>query len=1102
MKKYITLAWVALTIVSAQVLAQNPVTVETVVSAGLQEPFAVAVDLVTNAIYITDSVNNRIAKYADNGQLTTVAGMIGVQGNQDETGFRARFYSPQGIVLSGNRLLVSDSGNHLIRAVTLDGAVTTVAGSTVGFADGKGAAAQFNSPAGLALDSDGNLYIADVLNHAIRKMTPDGVVSTVVSTNLYRPSGVGLGPNGRLFIADSGNNCIKVWENNTLTLFAGRDSRSEYGNADALFADKARFNNPMAVLWRGNENGLLVSDTGNGVIRRVFYNANMTVWSVETFAVTGPAGVSKPVGLAVDNTDSVLIADLGDNSIKRLPSSLVTQPAVAPPLLGIVQLSTNLFGVISSELLQVTNMTFINDTTIAVIAEPGTEVFYTIGPTRNPRAVPDPDRNSLSPPWWIPGVVGSVGDPIDLLLPPNIVNPITPDVTVKVVGMAAGRKPSSIVVGQFRFQVANPYIDGINMAAFTLTNYTEGAELYYTKDGSEPTTNSTHYSGGRLSIFDGTTNDVTFKVRGFKEGYHPSSIVVQTFEFKNLKTSTIGLTRTFQAGPGATIVVPVEINLLSGDVLQSLQFRVEVEPDQAGAPLISTNNFRAILIGTNNFIQLPVPATVVTKNESYVREKATGLAVGFIGPHPPEHDFENPYNDLIMSISGPVILLAVQIPQSATADHSYTLRVLEPSGTFDGYQGSVMLSSLVNRKIEVLLDTLGYVVGDIAPSYWYNAGDFGNTNLNNSDVNTIFAASMGYRTPFSFSDVFDAMDAFPIDTATSVGGDGLVRYLDWNQIFYRSLRLDTNNWRRIYGAQGRYTARTALGNAFANTPAESIDNSGSNLAWFRHAQIMASPVENVNPGQRVNVPIYLNVKPNCQVAGLQFRAIVVPEDNAPALTYQAEFIPANGMPAPPWKLNAAANDILHGWSLGGFNPPLTSKVLLGYLRFSVPTEAEAGQSYAVHFTGTDGAPDLQTQYDFESIPATVWVECAAKRPAETLSDEWKLKFFGSLTHPQAVADADPDGDGSSNGAEFARGSNPINLHLYPCDLVSNGSVANGIQLRWFGESGKRYRVEAATRLDPILWRIIAGNLMGQGNVMERTVIPTSSETGFYRVRSY
>src|SRR5687768_1105256 len=162
--------WLAvlLTMMCAGAAVAQP-SLQNLVTGGLAEPYGVAVDAKNN-YYITDSAHNRIAKYDPNsGVLTNVAGVFGEIGSNDGPGVFAHFFSPQGIVSARGGMVVADSGNHLIRFVALDGRVTTIAGSTLGFKDGAATTAQFNAPSGLAADTAGNIYVADLANNRIRK---------------------------------------------------------------------------------------------------------------------------------------------------------------------------------------------------------------------------------------------------------------------------------------------------------------------------------------------------------------------------------------------------------------------------------------------------------------------------------------------------------------------------------------------------------------------------------------------------------------------------------------------------------------------------------------------------------------------------------------------------------------------------------------------------------------------------------------------------------------------------------------------------------------------------------------------------------------------
>ncbi len=143
-------------------------------------PAGIAIDA-TGTIYVADTENHIIRKIAPTGQVSTLAGLAGTPGNVDGTGSAARFWRPTGIGLdqAGN-VFVADSSNHAIRRITQAGAVSTFAGAlgSSGSNDGTGPVARFNIPNGLAIDGAGTIYVADTGNSTIRKITAAAVVST------------------------------------------------------------------------------------------------------------------------------------------------------------------------------------------------------------------------------------------------------------------------------------------------------------------------------------------------------------------------------------------------------------------------------------------------------------------------------------------------------------------------------------------------------------------------------------------------------------------------------------------------------------------------------------------------------------------------------------------------------------------------------------------------------------------------------------------------------------------------------------------------------------------------------------------------------------
>lgn len=189
----------------------------------LDNPTGIAVDSRGN-IFVADYENDVIRKINTDGSNSVFAGKIGHPGSSDGRGQEASFYLPWGIVIdSANNLYVSDSYNNLIRKISPDGTVLTIAGKKAkGSTNGPGKMASFLHPAGIALDGSGNLFVADVGNQKIRKITPDGWVSTYAGNgqrgcinnrdtlaSFNKPYGLTIDKMGNLFVVDFLNNVVR-----------------------------------------------------------------------------------------------------------------------------------------------------------------------------------------------------------------------------------------------------------------------------------------------------------------------------------------------------------------------------------------------------------------------------------------------------------------------------------------------------------------------------------------------------------------------------------------------------------------------------------------------------------------------------------------------------------------------------------------------------------------------------------------------------------------------------------------------------------------------------------------------------------------------------
>jgi sugar lactone lactonase YvrE len=227
---------------------------------------------------------------------------------------------PFGVAVAADgTIYVADAGeSNCIRKISPDGNVTTLAGNSEGFADGVGASASFNTPSALALGHDGSLYVADTGNNRIRKITPDGRVSTIAGdgTAGYRdgpaaqaqfnaPIGLAISPGGDIYVADTYNDVIRmIATDGQVTTIAGGGTP---GYADGV-QKAALFDTPSGIIVVEN-NSLIVADTGNRRLRQISPEGNVT-----TLPVSGEE-LSRPIGLTFSHDHFLYVTELDQSRV-------------------------------------------------------------------------------------------------------------------------------------------------------------------------------------------------------------------------------------------------------------------------------------------------------------------------------------------------------------------------------------------------------------------------------------------------------------------------------------------------------------------------------------------------------------------------------------------------------------------------------------------------------------------------------------------------------------------------------------------------------------------------------------------------------------------
>jgi uncharacterized protein (TIGR03437 family) len=313
------------------------------VSAQLNFPRDMALDAAGN-LYVADQYNRRVRKVTPEGVITTVAGNANGSG---ETADTAQLAFPHGLAVSGGGLYIADTSNNIVRKLSVDGTLTTVAGlggSKLSGDTGPAALAELSAPGAIAIDGGGAMYIADSGNHRIRQVTPGGLITTIAGTGasapfvsnpsfngdgqpllarFNSPQGIALDAGGNLYVSDTSNHRVrKITKSGQLTTIAGTGEAGFSGdNGPAV---KAQLNYPSGITVDGAGN-IYVADWINNRIRKIAPDGTIsTVAGAGTYNYSGDGGpavaatLRRPRGVALDSSGNLYIADTDNNRIRMV----------------------------------------------------------------------------------------------------------------------------------------------------------------------------------------------------------------------------------------------------------------------------------------------------------------------------------------------------------------------------------------------------------------------------------------------------------------------------------------------------------------------------------------------------------------------------------------------------------------------------------------------------------------------------------------------------------------------------------------------------------------------------------------------------------------
>lgn len=1171
--------------------------VTTLTSAGLVEPNNVVIGG-DGKYYITDRARHSVLKYDPvTSNIELIAGSpVGERGLANGNSVFARFYAPSGIVVTRGGYVVADSGNHTIRFITPAGDVTTLAGGAALFGFVNSATptlARFRVPTGLAVDSVGNIYVADSLNNAIRRIDPANVVTTI-ATGFNQPNGVAVGGNNTLWVADTRNNKIKLIGATSGALLQEIGS-GNVGSVNSLIPSLTAFNQPRGIAVLSGGSGVLVADTGNNLIRRV--TTNTTVMRLATETLAGIAGVAgrvdgntntatfnAPIGLLSDPVSGILVVADSSGSVAdggALRTIQLTEPLepIQKTTLGYLRRSTNsTSGSVFTEFITVQDGSFPNFVHIAVKGDDNVITTVTSGasPTDGiTDTVPAPAENDTS----VTHYLGTFD------FTPALITQFLPDLTVKARSFSSGRPPSGVSVARFKFISSTPIIDGDNALSFTLGNLTTNAQMFYTIDGTDPPATQQEAvnaglkgpvtSGSVVSLDFGTADTLDFRARAYAQNMAPSGIATRQFSKTSFSANKITFgfesgeaSSRFLAAEGQLFLAPVTLDLLTGNrEMDGLQFSLAVT-NLTGPTVANVITYRTMLqalipgIDPPAFASLPPsfalaggaafqnPAFLTNLVVSNFNSGINLLTVGYLERSSIGSarlydtgkqnliSFSQAHNNQFLGADGRIIVGAfgVRIPAGAVVGDKYRIGLSRPSAVVNADKDVFLLAptngvtgagSPANAIKELTIGNPGYIVGDCLPFGWFNAGDFGDTNILANDLLQVFqTASYGFNQPEPGSDLFDAMDSSngtavqtfdgmdnaAIDLITM--GDGVLQADDVFITFRRALDPTLKWYRRFW--QGGVRVSAEFPNQFRGVVNGPIANLAAKpLAPTPQANTPAAPLSSERPfvqfiagdataapgGGEIHIPIHAKVKGAYPLRVLLMNLYVHPLGDAPAITAPIRFVPdAMG----PFALSHQdrPNNFAGGW-LDASAQGISGVALVGTLVVTLPENAGAESAYAVGFDRVSGSPN---GYGILNQAVVDGLITLADRTGSTLGDgipdTWRLRHFGEIGNLLSLANADADGDGVSNWDEFRAGTHPNRRDsmLKLLTASEGGATPGGVILRWPTVDGKRYVVECSNALFDGEWNEVSATIDGDGDVETFTDAGGGVQPRFYRVR--
>ena len=842
-------------------LANNQTTVFLNSSNGIYQPVDVALDSSDNLYVLNQGTggNGSIMKFDKYGNfIGTNAGSLSLP-TAMKMDFAGNIYVSE---LNGAVQMFNSGGSNTLATITTNANVRL---------------------SGIALLDNGSVVVSDAGNHVVWKIAPSatnavlftGIIGTsganfggVGSAKLNQPMRLAQANGGLLLIVDSGNNRVvvaddlgtisRVLNSTNATLWFGlpidpvSTGSPSYvsmlspvgvaiGASGTVFASENVYRDIRRLLSTGIQAPIPPPPAPLNLVANATYGQVGLTWSASSGAtnyIVKRSTSTNATFTTIGSTSAINFTDInvlggstyyyvvsaansgGESPDSAIASAIAPLPPVPSPQIGYVDFPATTYPLYTSVFHPVASFVFNNDAPIVIVGAAGSQSYYTYGTTTS--IIADPTTNSASAP------VGYQDGMSQGQVAIYAINPLLPDVTIKAFGAKSDGSPSSAIVQtRLQFVTANPNITGDNAAQFSISDATANAHLYYTIDGSDPSTNN----GVDLGTVATPTNlwsvgfpiltNTLFKVLAVRDHYQPSAVVSTSFSASNFVANTISFgfasgeaSSDFVASPGQTFYAPVTLTILPKTSIYSLQFNLTVTnggPNPGPSVAHGAFNFSSFLMKPDLdfpglFVPIP-PFTFVASSavprptpDSFlydggwfqsllITDTANNLlSVGWIERYSRTNLYITTSQDLIaysmahdvlFSESGDKVEVGgygFQVPTNAANGQTYQIQIGRPSATSDGIgapgsdvfiaaptNGATAGGQPINALKYVTVGQRKYIAGSVYPFRWFNAGDFGSSNIINADVEQVYQSAIydptALNVPPSDTDFFDAMDS-------------------------------------------------------------------------------------------------------------------------------------------------------------------------------------------------------------------------------------------------------------------------------------------------------------------------------------------------------